>query len=287
VRGLIARQKSNNIIYKTDEEIEFLREANLLVSKVLTYVGETIRPGMTGQQLDKEAEQIIRDNGAVPAFKGYNGFPNTLCVSINEVVVHGIPTDQEFQDGDIVSVDCGTIMKTGFHGDAAYTFPLGEVDEKVMELCRVTKTSLYRGIAQAVSGNRLGDISFAIQNYTEREHHYSVVRELVGHGVGKSLHEDPEVPNYGKRGNGLKLQPGLVIAIEPMINLGRKELKQAKDGWTIFAQDKLPSAHYEHSIAVRKGKADVLSTHVPVEAAIAKNPNVQEVASADEALITA
>ncbi len=282
MRGLIARPKSNNIIYKTDEEIEYLREACLLVCKVLTYVGANIRPGMTGTQLDLEAEQIIRDHGAEPAFKGYRGFPSTLCISVNEVIVHGIPAEQEFKDGDIVSVDCGTLMKSGFHGDAAYTFPIGEVDEKVMQLCSVTKASLYRGIEQAVSGHRLGDISYAIQHYTERENGYSVVRELVGHGVGKSLHEDPEVANYGRRGNGLKLQDGLVIAIEPMINLGRKDVQQAKDGWTIFAQDLLPSAHYEHTIAVRKGKADILSNHLPVEKAIANNPNVMEVISADE-----
>ncbi len=282
LRGLISRQKSNNIIYKTDEQIEHLREACLLVCKVLTFVGETIRPGITGLELDQKAEQIIRDHGAEPAFKGYRGFPSTLCISVNEVVVHGIPSNVEFKDGDIVSVDCGTLLPSGFHGDAAFTFPLGDVDENVMQLCRVTKASLYRGIDKAISGNRIGDLSYAIQHYTEREHGYSVVRELVGHGVGKSLHEDPEVPNYGKRGNGLKLQDGLVIAVEPMINLGKKEVKQAKDGWTIFTQDLSPSAHYEHTIAVRKGKADILSNHTPVEEAIAKNPNVMEVISADE-----
>ena len=286
VRGLIHRQKTNNIIYKTDEEIEMLREACLLVCKVLTYVGENIRPGITGEELDAVAEQIIRDNGAIPAFKGYEGqhgpFPNSLCISINEVIVHGIPSKEEFKDGDIVSVDCGTIMPSGFHGDAAYTFPLGEVDEKTMQLCRVTKASLYRGLEKAIHGNRMGDISHAIQKYTERDHKYSVVRELVGHGVGKSLHEDPEVPNFGKRGNGLKLQEGLVIAVEPMINLGRKDVAQGGDGWTIFTKDRQPSAHYEHTIAVRKGKADLLSDHEPIEAAILKNPNVQEVVSFDE-----
>lgn len=286
VKGLIHRQKTNNIIYKTDEQIEMLREACLLVCKVLTYVGENIRPGVTGASLDKVAEEIIRDHKAEPAFKGYEGqygpFPSSLCISINEVVVHGIPSNEEFKDGDIVSVDCGTIMPSGFHGDAAYTFPLGEVDEKVMQLCRVTKTSLYRGLSQAIHGNRMGDVSHAIQKYTERDHKYSVVRELVGHGVGKSLHEDPEVPNFGKRGNGLKLQEGLVIAIEPMINLGNKEVAQGKDGWTIFTKDRLPSAHYEHTVAVKKGKADPLSNHEPIEKAIAKNPNVQEVVLMDE-----
>ncbi len=286
VRGLIHRQKSNNIIYKTDEQIEMLREACLLVCKVLTYVGETIRPGITGEELDRQAEQIIRDHGAIPAFKGYEGqygaFPSSLCISINEVVVHGIPSKEAFKDGDIVSVDCGTIMPTGFHGDAAYTFPLGEVKEEVLQLCRVTKASLYRGINNAVHGKRLGDISHAIQHYTEKEHGYSVVRELVGHGIGKSLHEDPEVPNFGKRGNGLKLMEGLVIAVEPMINLGKKEVAQGKDGWTIYTKDRLPSAHYEHTVAVRKGSVDTLSNHAPVEEAIRKNPNVNEVVSADE-----
>ena len=286
MRGLIHRQKTNNVIYKTDEQIEMLREACLLVCKVLTYVGETIRPGITGKELDRTAEEIIRDHGAIPAFKGYEGahgpFPGSLCISINEVVVHGIPSKDEFQDGDIVSVDCGTLMPNGFHGDAAYTFPLGDVDEKVMHLCRVTKASLYRGIEKAVIGNRMGDISFAVQHYTERESGYSVVRELVGHGVGKALHEDPEVPNFGKRGNGLKLQDGLVIAVEPMINMGRKDVMQSNDGWTIFTKDRLPSAHYEHTIAIRKNRADILSNHEMIEEAIANNSNVMEVVSADE-----
>ena len=266
-----------------------LREACLLVCKVLTYVGENIRPGITGAELDRVAEQIIRDNGAIPAFKGYEGqdgpFPGSLCISINEVVVHGIPSNEPFKDGDIVSIDCGTIMPNGFHGDAAYTFPLGDVDEATMQLCRVTKASLYRGIEKAILGNRLGDVSHAIQKYTEREYGYSVVRELVGHGVGKELHEDPEVPNFGKRGNGLKLQEGLVIAVEPMINLGRKDIMQGNDGWTIFTKDRKPSAHYEHTIAVKKGGADILSNHLVVEEAIAKNPNVKEVVSADELLL--
>lgn len=286
MRGLVHTQKTNNVIYKTEEEIELLREACLLVSKVLTYVGETIRPGITGLELDQVAEQIIRDHGAIPAFKGYQGpegpFPGSLCISINEVVVHGIPSNYEFRDGDIVSVDCGTIMPNGFHGDAAYTFPLGYVREDVMQLCRVTKASLYRAINAARIGNRIGDISNAVQNYVEREHSYAVVRELVGHGVGKALHEDPDVPNFGKRGNGLKLQEGLVIAIEPMINLGVKDVVQGTDGWTISSKDKLPSAHYEHTIAVKKQGADILSNHEMIEEAIAKNPNVADVVSADE-----
>ncbi len=281
MRSLFQQPKSNLIFYKTDEEIELIREACLLVCKVLTHVGATIRPGMKGSQLDREAEELIRDHHALPAFKGYRGFPSTLCISVNEVVVHGIPSDEEFKDGDVVSVDCGTFLND-FYGDAAYTFPIGDVPEKVMQLLRVTKTSLYKGIEQAVHGKRLGDISAAIQNYTERVHKYSVVRELVGHGVGKSLHEDPEVPNYGTRGNGVLLKDGLVIAIEPMINLGRKEVKQAKDNWTIFAVDKKPSAHYEHTIAVRKSKADILSDHDPIEAAERNNPALKKVEAKEE-----
>ncbi len=274
--SLLQQPKSNLIFYKTDEEIERIRESCLLVCKVLTHVGANIKPGMSGAQLDKEAEQIIRDHHAEPAFKGYRGFPSTLCVSINEVVVHGIPSETYFNDGDVVSVDCGVLLN-GYHGDAAYTFPIGDVPEKVMQLLRVTKTSLYRGIEQATHGKRMGDVSFAIQNYVEKGYGYSVVRELVGHGIGKSLHEDPEVPNYGRRGNGVMLKDGLVIAIEPMINLGKKDVKQSKDGWTIFTKDRQPSAHYEHTIAVRKGTADILSNHVPVESAIENNPEVRTV----------
>ncbi len=269
------------IYYKTDEEIELIREACLLVSKVLEYAGKNIRPGMTAEQLDREAEELIRDHCAVPAFKGYRGFPATLCISKNEVVVHGIPSKDEFRDGDVVSVDCGVLLND-YYGDAAYTFPIGEVNEKTMQLLRTTKTSLYLGIEQAVHGKRLGDISFAIQNFTEKVHGYSVVRELVGHGVGKSLHEDPEVPNYGKRGNGIVLKEGLVIAIEPMINLGRREIKQSSDGWTISTRDKTPSAHYEHTIAVRKDKADILSNHQIVETAILGNPELRSVELLEE-----
>jgi len=266
------------VYYKTQEEIELIRASCLLVCKALAQVAGIIRPGISGDQIDRLAEELIRDHGAVPAFKGYNGFPSTLCVSVNEQVVHGIPTrDMVFNDGDIVSVDCGVFMNQ-FHGDAAYTFALGEVSEEVMELCRVTNTSLYKGIEQAQAGNRLGDISYAIQHYVEREHRYGVVRELVGHGIGKSLHEAPEVPNYGKRGKGIKLQEGLVIAIEPMVNLGRKEVRTAKDGWTVFSRDRKPSAHYEHTVAIRKGApADILSDHRLIEAEIAKNEEVRTV----------
>ncbi|MBK9013151.1 MAG: type I methionyl aminopeptidase [Saprospiraceae bacterium] len=276
------------IFYKTDEEIELIREACLLVCKVLTHVGANIKPGMKGSKLDREAEELIRDHGAIPAFKGYVGagsdteFPSTLCISMNEVVVHGIPSDEiEFKDGDVVSVDCGVLLN-GYYGDAAYTFAIGDVDDNTMELLRVTKTSLYKGIEQAMHGKRIGDIGYAIQTYTERVFGYSVVRELVGHGVGKSLHEDPEVPNYGKRGNGVLMKEGLVIAIEPMINMGKKDIMQGKDGWTIMASDRKPSAHYEHTVAVRKNHADILSDHDPIEAAIAMNPELKTVEAKEE-----
>jgi len=265
------------VYYKTDEEVEFIRKSCLLVCDALAHVASIIRPGITAKEIDDAAETLIRDHGAHPAFKGYRGFPATLCVSINEQVVHGIPTGSViFKDGDIVSVDCG-VQWDGFFGDAAYTFPLGNVNEKVMELCRVTKTSLYKGIEQAVAGRRIGDVSFAIQNYVEKEFQYGIVRELVGHGVGRNLHEDPEVPNYGKRGKGIKLQEGLVIAIEPMVNLGKKEVVTAKDGWTVASKDRQPSAHYEHTVVVRRNKADILSNHVPIEEAISRNGEVRAV----------
>lgn len=265
------------IIYKTDEEIELIRQSCLLVSKSLALVGSMIKPGMTGAEIDKAAEELIRDNGAVPGFKGYGGFPATLCVSPNEQVVHGIPDkDMVFKEGDIVSVDCGVIMN-GFYGDAAYTFALGDVSEEVMKLLEVTNTSLYKGIEQAIVGNRLGDVSFAIQQYAEKEHGYGIVRELVGHGLGRDLHEAPEVPNYGRRGRGVKLQEGLVIAIEPMVNMGNRRIGTSKDGWTVFAKDRKPSAHFEHTVAVRKEKADILSDHSIVEEAIRKNDHVREV----------
>ena len=235
-----------------------------------------IGPGVSGRMIDEQAEQLIRDHGGIPGFKGLYDFPATLCVSSNEQVVHGIPYDKEFKDGDIVSVDCGVFMND-YYGDAAYTFCIGDVDEKVMELCRITKASLYKGIEQAVAGKRIGDIGYAVQSYTEKKHRYGVVRELVGHGVGRVLHEAPQVPNYGRRGKGIMMKEGLVIAIEPMINLGRKDVKSFDDG-TVVTKDRKPSAHYEHTVAVRKGKADILSDHAPIEAAILKNPNLKEVA---------
>jgi len=262
------------VFYKTAEEIELIRKSCILVCQTLAAVGEKIRPGVSTWELDQIAEAYIRDHGAEPGFKGYRGFPGTLCTSVNDQVVHGIPSkSQVLQDGDIVSVDCG-VFWNGFYGDAAYTFLLGQVSEQVLRLCQATRNSLYIGIEQAVSGNRTGDIGHAIQDYIEKQHGYGIVRDLVGHGVGRNLHEKPEVPNYGKRGKGFKLEPGLTIAIEPMVNLGKKEVRTLRDGWTVVAKDKMPSAHYEHTVAVRKGPADILSDHSYIESAIASNPEL-------------
>ena len=256
------------IYYKTEEEIEILRLSNRLVGKTLAEVAKVIKPGISTLYLDKIANEFIQDNGAKPAFLGYGGFPNTLCISANEQVVHGIPNKKELQEGDIVSVDCGTILN-GYYGDSAYTFTIGEVDLETLKLLSVTKESLYKGIEFAIAGNRLGDISFAIQNHAE-VNGYSVVRELTGHGIGKELHEKPEVPNYGKRGRGIKLKKGLVIAIEPMINMGTRNVKQADDGWTISTVDGKPSAHFEHTIAIGEDKADILSTFEYIEEVLKK-----------------
>ncbi|MEL7021038.1 MAG: type I methionyl aminopeptidase [Bacteroidota bacterium] len=269
--------KSKVVFYKTEEEIERLRAACLLNSKVLEYVASKIAPGVRGIDLDREAEELLRDNGAIPGFKGLYDFPNTLCISVNEQVVHGVPSDEPFKDGDIVSVDCGTILDE-FYGDCAYTFALGDVNEETMQLLRVTNTALYLGIEKAVVGQRLGDIGYAIQHYCERVNGYGIVRELVGHGIGRNLHEAPEVPNYGQRGRGMKLKEGLSIAIEPMVNMGTKDVRTLSDDWTIVSKDLQPSAHFEHTVVVRKGKADILSTHKGVEAAILKNDYVREVA---------
>ena len=251
------------IYLKTDEEIEIQRQSSLLVGKTLAEVAKIIRPGITTNALDKVAETFIRDNGAIPGFKGYGGFPATLCISVNDVVVHGIPGETVLKDGDIVSVDCGTLMNE-FYGDSAYTFAVGEVDDEVLLLLQRTKESLYLGIEQAVAGKRVGDIGSAVQRHVE-SYGYSVVRDLVGHGVGRNLHEKPEVPNYGRRGSGIKLKSGMCLAIEPMVNMGVKEVFQDKDGWTIRTADAKPSAHFEHDIAVRNGKADILSTFKYIE----------------------
>lgn len=251
------------IFYKSKEEIELLRESNLLVSKTLAEVAKFMEPGVKTIKIDKIAEEFIKDNNAISGFLDYNRFPNTLCISINDSVVHGIPSNYELKEGDIVSVDCG-VIKNEYYGDSAFTFQIGEVDEKTKRLLTVTKLALYKGIEKAVIGNRIGDISFAIQNFVE-SNGYTVVRYLVGHGVGKNLHEDPQVPNFGKRGKGVKIREGLVIAIEPMVNMGVKEVKQLKDGWTIKTYDGLPSAHFEHTIAVTKEKTDILSSFKYIE----------------------
>lgn len=247
------------IFLKTDEEIELLRISNLMVARALAEVAKEIKEGVTTLQLDKIAEQYIRDNGGIPAFLNYNGFPNTLCTSINEQVVHGIPSNKTvLKNGDIVSVDCG-VLKNGFYGDSAYTFTIGKVNSEVVQLLKTTKEALYKGIETAVEGKRLGDIGYAVQSYCEKQG-YSVVREMVGHGVGRNLHEAPDVPNYGKQGTGKILKSGMVIAIEPMINLGRRELVMERDGWTTKTIDHKPSAHFEHTVAIRNGKADILSS---------------------------
>jgi methionyl aminopeptidase len=256
------------ITYKSAEEIELIRESSLLVGKALAEVAKIIRPGITPLELDRRAEEFIRDSNAIPAFKGYGDFPNTLCISLNDVVVHGIPSSKALIDGDIVSVDCG-VLKNGYYGDSAYTFEIGEVPAAVKQLLKVTKESLYKGIEKAIEGMRIGDVGFAVQEHAEK-FGYGVVREMVGHGIGKNLHEKPEVPNYGKRGAGIKLIEGLVIAIEPMINLGKAPIFQDNDGWTIRTKDGKVSAHFEHTVAVKKGKADILSSFEFVEEVLNK-----------------
>lgn len=251
------------IYLKTPEEIALLRASNQLVGKTLAEVAKYIKVGVTTLELDKIAEDFIRTNGAVPGFLGYNGFPNTLCVSVNDQVVHGIPSNYALKEGDIVSVDCG-VLQNGYYGDSAYTFCVGKVDEKVKKLLKITKESLSLGIDSAQHGNRVGDIGYAIQKHCQSAG-FSVVRELVGHGVGQHLHEAPEVPNYGKRGQGPILKEGMVIAIEPMINMGTRNVFCEKDGWTIRTNDRKPSAHFEHTIAIRKGKAEILSTFDYIE----------------------
>ncbi len=253
---------------KTDEEIGLLRESNMLVSRTLAEIASLIRPGITTLYLDKIAESFIRDHGAVPAFKGYGGFPNTLCTSVNEEVVHGIPSDYELHEGDIISVDCGVILN-GWYGDSAYTFAVGEIKPEIRKLLDYTRASLEEGVRKAVAGNRVGDISHAVQAKAESGG-FTVVRELVGHGLGKKLHEQPEVPNYGRPGSGPKMQKGLVICIEPMINLGRKETVQMRDGWTIRTADSKASAHFEYAVAVDNGKPDVLTTFDFIEKVLNK-----------------
>ena len=257
------------IYYKSEEEVNLVRESSLLVAKTHAEIARYIKPGVSSLALDKIAEEFIRDNGGEPAFKGYNGFPCTLCASPNDVVVHGIPNKNPIIEGSILSIDCGVLMNS-FYGDSAYTYEVGEVKEEVKMLLEVTKESLYKGIESAVSGNRIGDIGNAIQEHAENNN-YEVVREMVGHGLGRSLHESPEVPNYGRRGSGIKLKKGLVIAIEPMINMGKRDIMQHSDGWTITTIDKKPSAHFEHTIVVREGEAEILSSFKEIEKILKKN----------------
>jgi methionyl aminopeptidase len=253
---------------KTKEEIEIMRESALTVSRTLGLIAEYIGPGVTPLELDKLAYDYIKDQGGVPAFLGFDGFPNSLCISVNEAVVHGIPNDRPFEEGDVVSVDCG-VVKNGYYGDHAYTFAIGEISPDAKKLLEVTKKSLYLGIEQMVAGNRVGDIGFAIQQIAD-QHGYGIVRELVGHGLGKTMHEDPQVPNYGKRGRGKKLVNGMVLAVEPMINMGTREIMMLDDDWTIVTADKMPSAHFEHDIAIVDGKPDILSTFEYVEDVLEK-----------------
>ncbi|MBL7710109.1 MAG: type I methionyl aminopeptidase [Chitinophagaceae bacterium] len=261
------------MIYKTDEQVEMMRKSALLVSKTMTEVAGVLKPGITTLSLDKMIGDFIRDHQAVPSFLNYNGYPFNSCLSVNDVVVHGFPTKNELKEGDIISVDIGVILN-GWHGDHAYTFAIGDPGADVMQLIQVTKESLYKGIEKAVAGGRIGDIAFAIQEHTEKKHGYGVVRELVGHGLGKNMHEDPQVPNYGKRGSGAKLNEGLVLAIEPMINLGKRDVYTEDDGWTVRTKDGKPSVHFEHDVCVRKTKADILSNYKPIEEAERANPNL-------------
>jgi len=252
------------IFLKSDEEIELLRISNQIVAKTLAELAKLIEPGISTEKLDKVADEFIRDNGGVPGFLGYSGYPKSICTSVNEQVVHGIPSEKVIlQDGDIISVDCGVYIN-GFHGDSAYTFCVGDVKPEIVDLLRTTKESLYKGIEMAQDGKRLGDVGNAIQAHCEGRG-YSVVREMIGHGVGRNLHEAPEVPNYGRKGNGIMLKSGMTIAIEPMINLGSRNLVFERDGWTTRTIDRKPSAHFEHSIAIRRGKADILSSFEYIE----------------------
>ncbi len=253
----------SKINYKSVEEIELIRESSLLVGKTLGEIAKVIRPGIQTIELNKLAETFIRDNKGVPAFLNYNGFPYSLCISLNNQVVHGFPSKYELQEGDLVSVDCGVLLNK-YYGDSAYTFPIGPVSETAAKLMQVTKECLVLGIEKAVAGMRVGDIGYAVQEHAEKNG-FGVVKELVGHGVGTRLHEKPEVPNYGKRGSGIKLEEGMVIAIEPMINAGRAGVRFWDDGWTVSTSDGKVSAHYEHTVAIGKGKADILSTFSYIE----------------------
>ena len=261
------------ILYKTDAEVELMRQSATLVSQTLTEVAKMLKPGITTFQIDRLCFQYIRDHKAIPSFLNYRGYPFTVCASVNDVVVHGFPNNVALKEGDVVSIDMGVILN-GWHGDHAYTFLLGESNDDVLRLLRVTKESLYKGIEKAVTGNRVGDIAYAIQEYTEKKNGYGVVRELVGHGLGRSLHEDPQVPNYGKRGTLQKLKENAVLAIEPMINMGTKDVYTENDGWTVRTRDGKPSAHFEHDVCIKKNKALILSDYSIIESAEQANPNL-------------
>ena len=261
---------------KTAEEIELIRKSCMLLSLTIAEVAKHVKAGTNGLVLDKLAEEFIRDHGGKPSFKGYHGFPNSLCISVNDDVVHGIPNAIAYKEGDIISVDCGVFMN-GFHGDMAYTFGIGNLKPEVEKLMRVTKESLFIGIEQATAGKRTGDIGFAIQEYCERKNPYKCVRELVGHGIGRTLHEDPQVPNYGRKGDGARLPENCVIAIEPMVNMGKKDIYTKKDNWTIATQDGTPSVHFEHTVLVKPGKAELLTSYTEIEAAMQANSELAKV----------
>lgn len=257
------------IVYKTEQDIEMMRISADLLGRTHGEVAKLVKPGVTTQELDKVAFEFISDHGAKPSFLKYRGFPASLCISINENVVHGFPSAYQMKDGDLISIDCGVYLN-GFHADSAFSYGVGQVSEDVKNLLRVTKESLYKGIEQVKPFNRIGDISFAIQAHVQK-HGYSVVRELVGHGVGKNLHEEPDVPNYGRRGAGIILRNGMTLAIEPMVNLGIKDVVQEKDGWTIRTRDRKPSAHFEHTVALMNNQVEILTTFKYIEAALAEN----------------
>jgi methionyl aminopeptidase len=261
------------IQYKTKEEIEIMRHSCLMVGKSHAEAAKVLKAGMTTMQVNNIVEEYIRDNGGIPTFLNYGGFPYATCISMNNAVVHGFPGKHILKDGDVMSLDIG-VLKNGFHGDSAYTYAIGEVSEEIKQLLRVTKESLYAGIQKARKGNRIGDIANAIQEYTEKKHGYGVVRELVGHGVGRSLHEDPQVPNYGRKGTGAKLKEGMVLAIEPMINMGVKEVLHLDDNWTVLTKDGKMSAHFEHDVAITSGDPDILSSYEEIEAAEKNNTNL-------------
>jgi methionyl aminopeptidase len=261
------------MILKTNEHVEMMRQSALLVSKTLSEVANLLKPGITTLSIDQMIGTFVRDHKAIPSFLNYKAYPFNSCISVNDVVVHGLPGKNELKEGDIISIDIGVILND-WHGDHAYTFAIGDPGNEVMKLISVTKESLYKGIEKSVAGNRVGDIAYAIQEHTEKKHGYGVVRELVGHGLGQSLHEDPQVPNYGKRGSGPKLKEGLVLAIEPMINLGKKDVYTEEDGWTVRTKDGKPSVHFEHDVCIRKGKADILSDYTKIEEAEEANQNL-------------